>query len=176
MGVSGQLHTSATSGRLHTSDFSCCDYRAGQMKHMVLYGSARTGDYLIMAIKKLQCVPFPGQHDCRWTAACTNETHRNKWVCMHSRLLPPFLCETSTVQVHFLVGGWYEHKEFLLLWRSERCMIAKYWFWKLKNVLLSITVLWKNTVIRVSKTDWGEVCEAVVWVEPTGQPRETRKR
>jgi hypothetical protein len=26
----------------------------------------------------------------------------------------------------------------------------------------SLTVLWKNTVIRVPKTLWGEVCEAVV--------------
>jgi len=40
------------------SDFSHCDYRAAQMKHTVLYGSARTGDYLIMAIKKSQRVPF----------------------------------------------------------------------------------------------------------------------
>jgi hypothetical protein len=50
------------------------------------------GDYLIVAIKKLQRVPFPGRHDCRWTAACTNETHRNKWVCAHGRLSPPYLC------------------------------------------------------------------------------------
>jgi len=63
-------------GWLHTSDFNRCDYRAAQMKHMVLYGSARTGDYLIVAIKKSQRVPFPGRHDCRWTAACTNETHK----------------------------------------------------------------------------------------------------
>jgi len=105
MGVSGQLYTSATSGRPRTSYFSCCDYRATQMKHTGLYGSAHTGDYLIVAIKKSQHVPFPGQHDCRWNAACTNETHRNEWVCMHGRLLPPYLCETSTIQGHFLVGG-----------------------------------------------------------------------
>jgi hypothetical protein len=61
-----------------TSDFSRCDYHAAQMKQTVLYGSTRTGDYLIVAIKKSQRVPFPGRHDCRWTAACTNETHRNK--------------------------------------------------------------------------------------------------
>ena len=33
-------------------DFSRCDYRAAQMKHMVEYGSARTVDYLNVAIKK----------------------------------------------------------------------------------------------------------------------------
>jgi hypothetical protein len=31
-------------GRRRTSDFNRCDYRAAQMKHTVLYGSARTGD------------------------------------------------------------------------------------------------------------------------------------
>jgi hypothetical protein len=46
------------------------------MKHMVLYGSARTGDYLIVAIKKSQLVPFPGRHNCRWAAAYTNETQK----------------------------------------------------------------------------------------------------
>jgi hypothetical protein len=28
-----------------TSDFSRCDYRAAQIKHAVVYGSARTGDF-----------------------------------------------------------------------------------------------------------------------------------
>jgi hypothetical protein len=74
------------------SDFSRCDYRAAQMIQTVLYGSARTGDYLIVVIKKSPRVPFPGRHDCRWTAACTNETHRNKWVRAHGRLSPPYLC------------------------------------------------------------------------------------
>jgi len=77
---------------MYTSDFNRCDYRAAQMKHTFLYGSARTGDYLIVAIKKSQRVPFPGRHDCRWTAACTNATHRNKWVRAHGRLSPPYLC------------------------------------------------------------------------------------
>jgi hypothetical protein len=105
-------------GRPLTSDFTRCDCRAVPVKHMVLYGSARTGDYLIVAIKKSQRVPFPGRHDCRWTAACTNETLklklnsmalvrdrtipterpppvgevRNKWVRAHERLSPPYLC------------------------------------------------------------------------------------
>ena len=86
------MPTRALLGRPRTSDFSRCDYRAAQMKHTVLYGSGRTGDYLIVAIKKSQRVPFPGRHDCRWTATCTNETRRNKWVRAHGRLLPPYLC------------------------------------------------------------------------------------
>jgi hypothetical protein len=32
-------------GRPPTSDFSRCDYRAAQMKHTVVYGSARTVDF-----------------------------------------------------------------------------------------------------------------------------------
>ena len=79
-------------GQLCMSDFSHCSYCAAQMKHTVLYGSAHMGDYLIVAIKKSQRVPFPGRHDCRWTAACTNETQRNKWVCAHGRLSPSYLC------------------------------------------------------------------------------------
>ena len=62
------------------------------MKHTVLYGSARTGVCLIVAIKKSQRFPFPSRHDCRLTAACTNETHRNKWVRAHSRLSPSYQC------------------------------------------------------------------------------------
>ena len=67
-------------GRPRTSDFSRCDYRAAQMKHTVVYESARTGVSLIVVIKKSQGVPFQGRHDCRLTTACTNETHSNKWV------------------------------------------------------------------------------------------------
>ena len=44
--------------RPRTTDFSRCDYRAAQMKHTVVYGSARTSDLLIMAMKKSQHVPF----------------------------------------------------------------------------------------------------------------------
>jgi hypothetical protein len=42
------------------SDFSRCDYRAAHIKHTVVYGSARTGDCLIMAIKNSQRGPFKG--------------------------------------------------------------------------------------------------------------------
>jgi hypothetical protein len=69
-------HKQTVLGWPHTSDFSRCDYRTAQIKHAVLYGSARTGDYLIVAIKKSQRVPFPGRHDCRLIAACTNETQK----------------------------------------------------------------------------------------------------
>jgi len=62
------------------------------MKHTVVYGSARTGDCLIVAIKKSQHVPFPGQYDCHFTTACTNETQRNKWVRAQGQLSPPYLC------------------------------------------------------------------------------------
>jgi hypothetical protein len=72
------------------------------MKNTVVYGNARTGDYLIVAIKKSQRVPFQGRHDCRLTTACTNETLRNKWVRAHGQMSPLYLCETSTVQGHFL--------------------------------------------------------------------------
>jgi len=43
-GVAPQLH------RQRTSSFSRFDYRASHVKHMVVYGSTRTGDYLIVAI------------------------------------------------------------------------------------------------------------------------------
>ena len=79
-------------GRQRTSDFSRCDYRAAKMKHTVVYESARTGDYLIVAIEESQCVPLQGRHDCRLTTACTNETHSNEWVRAHGRLSPPYLC------------------------------------------------------------------------------------
>jgi hypothetical protein len=62
------------------------------MKPTVLCGSARTGNYLIVAIKRSQRVSFPGRHDFRWTAAGINETHRNKWLRAHGRLSPPYVC------------------------------------------------------------------------------------
>jgi hypothetical protein len=100
--------------------------------------------------------------------------------CARPTVTTLYLCETSTAQGHLLAEGWYYHKEFLPLWRSKRYTIAKYWFRKLKNVLLSMTVLLKNTVIRVSKTDCGgEVCEAVVseWSQLDGpEKREKGKQ
>jgi len=40
------------------SDFSQCKYRAAQMKNMVVYGSARAGDYLIVVIKNRSVFHF----------------------------------------------------------------------------------------------------------------------
>ena len=129
------------------------------MKHTVLYGSARTGDYLIVAIKKSQRVPFPGRHDCRLTGACANETHRNKWVRAHGRLSPPYQCvKPAPSKGIFSREGDPNTQNLLPLWRSKRGTIAKYWFRKLKNVPLSTTVRWKNKVIRFWKTDCGEKC------------------
>jgi hypothetical protein len=65
------------------------------MKRVVVYGLVHTGDYLIVVMKKLQHVPFQGRHDYHLTTACTNETHRNKWV--HVRLSPPFLFVKPTL-------------------------------------------------------------------------------
>jgi hypothetical protein len=85
-----------TLGRPCTSDISRRDYRVAQMKHTVVYESARNGDYLTVAIKKSQRDPFSGRHDCHLTTACTNEKHINKWVRVHGRLTPHYLCVKST--------------------------------------------------------------------------------
>jgi len=89
-------------GRPGTSDFSRCDYRAAHKKHTAVYGSARTGDCLMVAIKISQCVPFQERHDCRLSTASTNQTHRDKWESNTRATVSLFLCETSTVQGHFL--------------------------------------------------------------------------
>jgi hypothetical protein len=81
-------------GRQRTSAFRRCNYHAARMKHTVVYGSARTGDYLIVAIKKSQHVPFQGRHDYRLTTASTNETHRNELVRADGRLSPTYICVT----------------------------------------------------------------------------------
>jgi hypothetical protein len=141
------------------------------MKYTVLYGSARMGDYLIVAIKKSQRVPFPGRHDCRWTAACTNETHRNKWVRAHERLSPPYLWMKPSPPINT--------QNLCPLWRSTRCMIVKYWFRELKNVLLSTTVLRKNRSNESFKDRlWGEVREAVVseWSQLDGPENREKGR
>jgi hypothetical protein len=48
--------------------------------------------------EKSQNVPFQGRHDCRLTTACTNETHKNKWVRAWATIAPFSLCETNAVQ------------------------------------------------------------------------------
>jgi len=40
-------------GRPRTSGFSRCDYRPAQKKLTVVFGSAQTGDSLMVAIKKI---------------------------------------------------------------------------------------------------------------------------
>jgi len=85
-----------TLGRQRNSYFSRCDYRAAQKKHTVVCASARTDEYLIAAIKKLQRVPFLGRHNFRLTTACANETQRNKRVEAHGRLSPRYLCVKPT--------------------------------------------------------------------------------
>jgi len=67
------------------------------------------------------------------------------------------VCETSTVQGHFLAGGGSKHKEFVTVMAFREvcdCEILM----ELKNVPLSTTVRWKNTVIRFWRTDCGEKC------------------
>jgi hypothetical protein len=58
--------------RPRTNDYRRCKYPVAQMKHTVVCGSARTGDYLIVAIKNSLHISFQGRHDCRFTTACTN--------------------------------------------------------------------------------------------------------
>ena len=65
------------------------------MKHTVVYGNVWTGDYLIVAIKNSQHVPFQGRHDCRLTTACTNET-QIIGVSAYGLLSPHFLCVKPT--------------------------------------------------------------------------------
>jgi len=91
------------------------------MKHTVLNGSVRTGDHLIVAIKKSQRVPFPRRHYCRLTAATTNKTRRNKWVRAHGRLSPPYQCvKRAPSKDIFLRERDPNTKNLLPLWRSKR--------------------------------------------------------
>jgi hypothetical protein len=47
-------------GRPRTTDFSRCDYRAAQMKHPGVYGSASTSDCLIVATEKIAACSISG--------------------------------------------------------------------------------------------------------------------
>jgi hypothetical protein len=53
------------------------------MNRTIVCGSTLKGDYLIVAIKKSQHVPFQARHDCRLTAASTKETQSNIRVRAH---------------------------------------------------------------------------------------------
>jgi hypothetical protein len=59
-----------------TGGIKRCDYRVVQKKPAVLYGDASTLEYLIAAMKQLQCVPLQRRQDCRLTTVCTNETQK----------------------------------------------------------------------------------------------------
>jgi hypothetical protein len=131
------------------------------MKHTVVYGSECTGWYLIVAIKKSQLVPFQGRHGCRLTTACTNETHRNKWVRAHGRLSPPYLrvrpAPSKTISLQQRDPN---TKNLFPLWRSKRCMIVKYWFRKLKRrPALYNCSLKEYSDKGLNGRLWGEVCE-----------------
>lgn len=107
-----------------------------------LYGSACMGDYLVMAMKKFQQVHFQGQHECCLMGAFINEAQGNKWVHTHQKLMPPFLSVKPTLsKVLSLRQRDLNTKNLLPLWRSKRCMIVKYWFPKLNDILLCMTLL-----------------------------------
>ena len=60
-------------------------FYAAQMERTVVYGSARTGDSLIVTTRKSKLIQIQGRHDCQLTAACTNETQGNDWSRAHWR-------------------------------------------------------------------------------------------
>jgi hypothetical protein len=81
----------------------------------------------MVAIKKSQRVPFQGQHDCRLTTACTNETHRNKWLRSHGRLSRPYLCVKPAPFKDISLRYRDPHtKDLFPFSRSNRCVIVKY--------------------------------------------------
>jgi len=67
------------------------------MKHTVVYGSAFTDDYLIVAIKKSQRAPFLGRHDCRLTCL---------WPVKHTEINGCAL--TGNCRLHISV--WNQHR------------------------------------------------------------------
>jgi hypothetical protein len=126
------------------------------MKHTVLYRSARTGDYLIVMIKKSQPVPFPGRHDCRWTTACTNGTHRNKLVSADCRHL---ISVWNQHQGHFLAGGWYSHKEFVTVMAFKEVYDCEILISEIeKRPALCDCSMKEYSDKSFSKTDCGEKC------------------
>ena len=148
------------------SDFSRCDYRAAHIKHRVVYGSALTGHCLIMAIKNSQHGLFKGDGIVAWRLFIQmKHTKTNGCARMGDYRL--------------LFSLWNQHrprpKNWLLLWSSKRCIIVKYWFRKLKDVLLCTTSLKEYSDKGLKEILRGKMYEAVVcfWVELTGRPRET---
>jgi hypothetical protein len=130
-----------------------------------------------MAIKNLPHVPIPGWHECRWTAACTNETHRNGTACTadcrhlisvwNQHRPKPFPCGRVILPVrNFTVMAFKEVHDCKIYidfgnWKSPAlydCSIKEYSDKSFKDRL------------------WGEVCEAVVseWSQLDGP--EKRKK
>jgi hypothetical protein len=84
------------------------------------------GDCLIRAMKKLQLVLFQGLHNCHFTPACTNETHRNKWMYAHRRVSPTHLVKPAPSKAISLWSRDPNTNNLFLLLCLKRCMIMKY--------------------------------------------------
>ena len=106
-----------------------------------------------MAIKKSQNVPFQGRHDCRYTAACTNKTHRNKWVRVHGRLSPPFLFVKPTPS---------KTKEFASVMVFKEVYDCAILISEIGRRSLYGCLLKEYSDKGLKERLWGEVCEAVV--------------
>jgi len=69
----------SAAGLLRREVFIAATGVPAQMERTVVYGIARTGDYLIVAMKESQSVPFQGRNDFRLATVFTNQTQRNIW-------------------------------------------------------------------------------------------------
>ena len=144
------------------SDFSPCDYRAAQMINMLAY-----------------------EHAHRWLFNCGDEKIAACSISRATRLslvncLYKWNTQKYTGNCHHLFSSWNQHcprpKNVLLLWHSKRCMIVKYWFWKLKYSLLCITLLKEYSDKGLRERMGGKVCKALVcfWMELTGWSRKQK--
>ena len=100
--------------RPRTSGFSRCDYRAAQMKLTVIFGSARTGDYLMVAIKKIATCSISR---ATWLSLDYSlykwNTQEQMGELSRATVASLCLCEISTVQGYFHVISWTSHKKFV---------------------------------------------------------------
>ena len=128
------------------SDFSCCNYCAAQTKHMVLHGSVRMGDCLIMAMKKCSVFHFKGDMIIVWRLLVQMKcTEINGCVYMGDCCLLFSLWNQRHIRLNSL----------LLLWHSKRCMIVKYWFWKLKTSCFVWLSLKEYNNMNLKERPWG---------------------
>ena len=99
-------------GRPRTSGFSGCDYRAAQMKLTVAFGSARTGNYLMVAIKKIATCSI-----LRATGLSLDyclykwNTQKQMGALSRATVASMSLYEISTVQGYFLAISWTTHQK-----------------------------------------------------------------